>query len=242
MHEEPRLASIVAASAWSARPLEIRFDNLLPATRAALIDHFTFWTLAEHASVASFSRFTLQLLALGAPSDLVAASVRAGADEVRHAELGFRVLAALGHHAAPGPLTITSALSENTTIESIFRLVVRESILGETVAAVEAAHVVTSVECAVFREELRALAEDEARHAELGFMFVAWAIREDPSLRDVLAEELAAFAPPEPRSCEGVEAWGLLSTEERRRIHQSAHKLVILPLCERLLGASFNEQ
>ncbi len=238
VQEEARLASVTAESTWCANPLEVDVGRLTEETREALIDHFRFWALAEHASVASFSRFTLQLLALGAPSHLVAASVRAGADEIRHAELGFRFLAALGHASAPGPLRIDEALTEADSLESVFRLVVRESILGETVAAVEAAHVVASIECPVFRAELNALAEDEGRHAELGFVFAAWAIQKEPSLRAALAQELEDFTLPQPRACVGVEAWGVLSKEERSRIHQQAHALVIVPLCRRLTASA----
>ena len=113
---------------------------------------------------------------------------RAGVDEIRHAEIGFRFLAALGHDVAPGPLDVTRALSDGASLQSVFRLVVRECLLGETVAAVEAAHVVHAIECPVFRGELQSLAEDEARHAELGFLFAAWAIEQDPSLRAILAD------------------------------------------------------
>ena len=50
------------------------------------------WTadaLLEHASVASFSRLSLALLAVGAPADLVALAHRAALDEIRHARLCF---------------------------------------------------------------------------------------------------------------------------------------------------------
>jgi hypothetical protein len=44
---------------------------------------------AEHASVASFARHALTLLAVGAPARLLHAVQRAGDDEVRHAEICF---------------------------------------------------------------------------------------------------------------------------------------------------------
>jgi hypothetical protein len=43
----------------------------------------------EHASVAAFARFTLDLLALGAPADLVQSAQQALGDEIAHAELCF---------------------------------------------------------------------------------------------------------------------------------------------------------
>lgn len=45
--------------------------------------------IAEHASIASFARFLLKLLALGAPADLVADAQTAIDDERRHAEAAF---------------------------------------------------------------------------------------------------------------------------------------------------------
>src|SRR5262245_52773660 len=50
----------------------------------------------EHASVASFARFSLELLALGAPSDLIARAHRAAIDELEHTELALGVARALG--------------------------------------------------------------------------------------------------------------------------------------------------
>lgn len=47
--------------------------------------------LAEHTSIASFARFTLQLLALDAPSDLLSRSQQAGKDEMEHARLCFQM-------------------------------------------------------------------------------------------------------------------------------------------------------
>ena len=76
-----------------------------PAQRKALIEHFTMWGLAEHASIASFARFTLQLLALGAPSGLVSRSIAAMADEVRHARFGFGLVEALSGANSPNDLT-----------------------------------------------------------------------------------------------------------------------------------------
>jgi hypothetical protein len=199
-----------------------------------MIEHFSHWSLGEHASIASFARFTLQLLALGAPPALVQASIAAGDDERRHAELGFSFLRALGVELAPGPIAIGGSL-EQSSLESIFRMVVRESILGETFSALEALHVVPWIRDAVFQRELARLAEDEARHAELGFVFAAWAIGQSPALSAVLEQELASFVEPEIRACAGQREWGVLSTEERRALREVTWREVIGPLCQSLL-------
>ena len=43
--------------------------------------------LGEHASVASFARFTLDLLSLGAPPGLLSAAFHAGQEEISHTQL-----------------------------------------------------------------------------------------------------------------------------------------------------------
>ncbi|HSO34926.1 MAG TPA: hypothetical protein VLT33_20495, partial [Labilithrix sp.] len=58
----------------------------------------------EHASIAAFAQLTLDLMTVGAPARLVAASQRASLDEVRHAELGYAIARALdGRARSPAP-------------------------------------------------------------------------------------------------------------------------------------------
>ena len=55
------------------------------------------WSLAarfEHASIASFNKFSLELLAVGAPGTLVAAANRAALQEVEHAQACFAAASA----------------------------------------------------------------------------------------------------------------------------------------------------
>ncbi len=60
--------------------------------------------LMEHASIAAFARFTLELLAVGAPADLIRDSNAAASDETRHAELCFALASEyLGESEGPGP-------------------------------------------------------------------------------------------------------------------------------------------
>src|SRR6185437_10815965 len=64
-------------------------DALDAGARASLAETWTVLALLEHASVASFARVSLQLLAVGAPGDLVGATHQAALDEIRHARLCF---------------------------------------------------------------------------------------------------------------------------------------------------------
>ena len=78
MDDQARVATLTTASSFSDERLAIDTSSLSEKERAQMIEHFSHWALGEHASIASFARFTLQLLALGAPSHLLQASIASG--------------------------------------------------------------------------------------------------------------------------------------------------------------------
>jgi hypothetical protein len=166
--------------------------GLAPRVRAALADQWAKAGLMEHASVAAFARFALQLLALGAPSDLVSATQRAMADEIQHAKMCFALASAYaGQTVGPGPLAIDGALGE-VRWEQVLALVVREAMVGETTAAVEAREALAHVTDRVVFGVLERIAHDETRHAELGWRFAAWAIEQGgDAARDIVRAEIA---------------------------------------------------
>jgi hypothetical protein len=144
----------------------------------------------EHASIAAFARFTLQLLALGAPPELVADATRAMADETRHARLCFGLASRYaGHDVGPGPLDVGGALGAVTLLD-VVELVVDEGCVGETAAALEAAWDAETAADPVERDVLSVIAEDEARHAALAVQFVAWAAHRDARVLERVAHQL----------------------------------------------------
>ena len=91
--DRAKLAESSAASAWSellpgfgARAPDV--TALSSEVRTKLAECWAQDALAEHASIASFARFTLQLMAVGAPPQLLADTQRAAADEVRELQAG----------------------------------------------------------------------------------------------------------------------------------------------------------
>ncbi len=160
------------------------------ALASALADHWSSIGQLEHASVAAFAQFVLQLLAVGAPPTLVLAAQRALADEVEHARLCFG-LASLyaGRGVGPGPLAISGA-GIGTDLAALTDAVIREACIGETLAAFEAREAAAQTEDPVVRATLTKIAEDEARHAELGWQFVQWAMTD----ADAIARARATFA------------------------------------------------
>src|SRR5262249_38065314 len=136
--ESARIAAPVPGAGWSEL---IDLEGAAPDAREreALVDHYTRWALAEHASIAAFARFGRELFALGAPADLVSRAISAMEDETRHARLGFGLVEALsGAPVRPGALRVDGALDGGTTLESALRTTVREGVVGETLAALEA--------------------------------------------------------------------------------------------------------
>ena len=244
VHGQPRVAPLVEGAAWSTAAGEV--PALLPTDAAALAAAWRADGLDEHASVASFLRFGLDLLACGAPPDLVAAASLAAADEVAHAQLCFSVAARLdGRHVGPGPLDC-GGVAARTDLAAAVAAAVHEGCVGETVAAAMAA---TAARLAVDAATVRALekiADDEARHAELAWRFVAWAVEFDVRAYDAaavaFAEALSAGPPRNPRaaSLAGVTAdvqasWGRVPEDRWHQVARAVLTDVVATCAARLL-------
>ncbi|MBC8070978.1 MAG: ferritin-like domain-containing protein [Deltaproteobacteria bacterium] len=153
-----------------------------------------YWARAaqlEHASIASFAQFTLQLLALGAPADLVARSAAAALDEIEHARLAFELAADFGGEVvAPGPMPMPSAPLEVTPV-AVMRATLRDGCIAETLATLQARRDLADARTDAERDALARIADDEERHAELAFASIAWLLETfGAPVRDALAVEL----------------------------------------------------
>ena len=93
----------------------------------------------EHASIASFNRFSLQLLAVGAPPELVEASQRAALDEIEHARIAFALASKYGTTpVGPSSLDLAGDTLGQLDLASVTASTVEEGCVGETLAALEA--------------------------------------------------------------------------------------------------------
>jgi len=192
---EARVAPVVPSRAWHDRAqTSPRVDHLTSLERAALAEHWTRMGQMEHASIAAFARFSLQLLALGAPPELVEASTRALGDETAHTKLCFELASAYaGRAVGPGRLDVRQSL-ELTALEDIVELVIAEGCLGETGAALDALDAAERASDPVIRRAYARIARDEARHAELAFQFVRWALGQNtPAVRERVASATATM-------------------------------------------------
>jgi hypothetical protein len=196
------------AAGWSASTLAAEEVPVSEAVRAALAAHWARVAQMEHASVAAFARFALELLALGAPADLVMSASQAMADETEHARLGFALASRYaGERLGPAALDVSDALG-GVSAERVFATLVREGCIGETLAAVEATEALAHAVDPAVKSTLTRVAADETMHAELAFRAARWLFDRGTSAFRAWAEAELARAVAErraaPRRAEGL--------------------------------------
>ena len=199
----------------------------------------------EHASVASFGKLALELLAFGAPAGLVRAAHEAALDEVRHAELCFALAsrylgAPLGPDALPGAAAFTGA----RTLADLAAAAVHEGCVGETLAAAVAAAQRDAATDPAVRSTLAVIAEEEGGHAVLSYRIVAWALAAgDAAVRcsvhaafQAALQALAREAPGDEPADSAARAHGRLSRAEELAERRRAVDEVVRPAMLDLLG------
>lgn len=240
---EARLAALVGQAV--ADPGIPRMQGLSSESRRALADAFSQDAQTEHASVASFARFALECLALGAPLELLQGAQQALADEIDHARICSELARTYG--AEPfefGPLDVAGALGGPVELARVAEGVARESCVAETVSALLLFEASRSATDAETRALLYAMGEDEVRHAALGFRFVKWALARGDA--DVRFRVRRAFADASravgfgsrttlPADAAELRAHGYLPLEERQRIAATVIEAVVAPCAQELL-------
>jgi hypothetical protein len=197
------LAEVEEGAGWAAEVEEGEMD-------VALADGWESDARMEHASIASFARATLELLAVGAPPALVSATQAASLDEVEHARLCFALASRYsGKELGPGPLAVVGPRSAD-----LVRLacdVFVEGCVGETIAALAAGRARGGCEDVVVSDVLAKIADDEARHAALAWATLGWACERGGDVVRDAVRRLAAVMQREVLAEEDVvdaeEAW-----------------------------------
>jgi hypothetical protein len=235
---QARLAPLCERSDWGAASDARRQPASTSVAGAWLAD-----ARMEHASVAAFARLAVQLVVLGAPPSLVAACHAAAADEVAHARLCFE----LAHRFAPSPgstmgigpgcLEVDGAMAGNT-IDDVAVGTFVEGCIGETVASLTASARLATATDGMVRDTLSRIAVDEAAHAELSWRVLVWALVQVPlARRGGLVSELwqrARAGSSEPPVQRGDASYGVLSSDQFRRIEHEAMQHVIQPALDTL--------
>ena len=170
--------------------------NLSNSTEHVALSLGEDWTrraLAEHASVASFSAFSIALMTNQAPSILVEDSLKAAQDEIRHAKVSFDIASILtGKEVGPGPLP-ASKLEFKQDLTALALSVAREGCVDETLSTFSAALEANAIDdvlnsvtgntkysnidhdvLALMRDELKQISVEESSHSALAWRTLSW--------------------------------------------------------------------
>jgi hypothetical protein len=246
---KPLLASVRQSDQWALLAAELD-EGLDQTTRSRLLKEWLEDARLEHASIASFALFALELTQQGAPPSLLLQAQQAMADEVRHASACFGLASRYaGRRLGPGPLPPFTLAPRS--LAEIAAAAVREGCVGETLAVFQA-----QAQRAVAHDEdvqrtLDTIAHDEANHAELAWAFVRWAQAQGGrsvrrAVERAFEESLAAIeqtaaTDPDDLDVGALHAHGRLLPSELRASHLRALREVIEPCRRALLGSEMSQ-
>jgi hypothetical protein len=236
----PRTAPSTARDDWSSSaPAGLDLAGLDEPSRAALARHWLEVAAAEHASVASFARFTLELCAMGAPASLVADAQRAGLDEIEHARIAYGMASACaGRALGPGPLAMGPLRIAGGRMEML-RSLIEEACVGETLGVAEALAFAEAARDPALAQIHRRIAADEQRHAELAWRTLAWLLDgADDAMRHAagLWFEGAMAAAGRDTGGDAARAPGLPGERELSAVRRQTIRDVIAPCADAVLG------
>jgi hypothetical protein len=239
----PVVARATPREDWSVRR-SLDGIALGPSARETLGRAWSESALAEHASVASFARLVLELLALGAPAELVRDAQQALGDEIEHAALSFGMASALLEtKLGPGPLDVDAAPLRSLDPVAFAVATVLEGCVNETVSACLALAERDAATVPAARSALERIAQDEVRHAALSWRIATWLIQKhgEPVREAVRAAFEGARPEVSVPATAGVDpiiarSYGRLPHEEAADVIQRAFDEAVLPAAAALLA------
>lgn len=220
---------------------KLAFDpvNLNAQDRSIAANHYAAIAAMEHASVASFARFSLQLMALGAPADLLRDAHQAALDEIEHTRITYALVNLFSKtNVGPDKLPIAVA-SIDANIENFVKALVLEGCVGETLGAAEGQEAARYAAWPEIAEPLAKIAQDEENHATLAWRTLQWALMTfgetaKESAKHAFAEAKVLYS-ADPKALESAESVGVLSGKTLGTLRRNVLSDVIEP-CARALG------
>ena len=181
-----------AGGTWSKGAFTaIQLDQLSASQRAVAGRFYLKTALYEHASIASFQKYALDLMRFGAPPHLLDRAQQATRDEILHARMSFALATQLlGEPVQPGALEYTPVLCAD--LKTFARDTLIQGAIGETLAVLLAAEQLRVAKTPAVREFLQRVVEDESKHAELAWETLRWCVQQDSSIAEVLLEAIDA--------------------------------------------------
>ena len=212
-----------------------------------------YWHLAaqlEHSSVASFARFTMQMLSFGVPADILLSIQKATADEVKHAQGAAQIFSVLsGEQVTFGSLPL-EGVTLQTSRQELIETLIREACISETLGVAEIAEALRLCKQEQVSAHLSTLLVDETMHAELAWRSLQWLIKtaDDEDQEQLVQHTLDTFEQvaknlglSDQRHYSGflphhriltnatLNNWGVLTDSQVQVLRQQAYHEVILP-------------
>ena len=217
-------------------PLSVPVNHTISDVNySAIVGHWVEVAQLEHASIASFAQFTLNLMHHGAPVTLIQQATKAQLDEVKHTQMAIGVLKKLGQHIELKALNIEGLACHS--METLLKETIRDACINESMAAGEAL-MLSMDKNAHFKDELQRIAMDETEHAALGWKTLKWILEVHPDLSDMARNVFRNHSPisrPHPLDEDHqLNAHGLLSHNQRQQLQHQVWTDVIVPCAERL--------
>jgi hypothetical protein len=215
---------------------------LTPAERARLGGTWTRRAQAEYLAVTTFSVLAIDLVAAQAPADVLSLCLRAGIDEVRHAELCLRMVEIYTGRRIIPPDVMSSLPDdvERTPLDQAIANTLLVSCVSETYATtvLAATREVTSDPTA--DAVLTSIYSDEVMHARLGWSYLRHAIDRHGDAARASAARMIPIAlrgvanvvereRPEGEVTDAVRAHGLMTPGEERVIFGACIRDVLVP-------------
>ena len=231
-------STVTRRSDWQEE-LHLDLSSLTDEQRQILGEVWQKAALAEHASVAAFGQFVLDLMVMGAPAALIEEAQQAMGDEIRHAKLCFQ-LASLCFDERVGPAAFPQAAKAEFSIENVLLGTILDGCINETLAASVALAEAANTKEPTLAAALQQLAEDEQRHAMLSWKTVQWILAEHPEYKELVANTfkrgIASHWEQMGKERPWAHNWGHLSGPARLQLVRQTLVEVVAPCAQQLLG------
>ncbi len=252
--QDELIASLIEGRGWiKTNQADIgKFISLPTNMKAKLIEYWKESARLEHSSVASFARVTLELMALGAPANLLLATQEAAADEIKHAQSALEIVSALGGETLEFGRFPTDQVTLRRDRDEIIISMICEACLGETMGVCEAQAMLEQVRYDqgpnILVNHLQMVVNDESRHATLAWQTLKWLLEGDqPSqselehrytliLDSTMVQLSKYFLHNSDQNDSSEGAFGLLSSKSRCQLRFAALVDIILPALVTLMG------
>jgi hypothetical protein len=223
---------------WSASTAA----QLSDAERARLVGTWMRRSEAEYLAVSTFAVLAIDLVAAMAPADVISLCMRAGIDEVRHAELCLR-MASLYGGGQPLPPPAMSSLPDEPDQPKLHQALANTmlvSCVSETYATTVLSATRDLTTDPTAQAVLTAIYSDEVMHARLGWSYMRHAIGVGgqgviDAAAKMLPRALKGVATvvererPVGEVTEAVRAHGLMTPGEERVIFSTCVREVLVP-------------